>query len=91
LDGRSDYGPFVAAGIPSGGTFTGAEVVKTRSDAERFGGKAGAAYDACYHLACDDLSNINMTAFDNNIDVIADAVGTYAHNLGPLGTAPQTP
>lgn len=25
FDGRSDYGPFVAAGIPSGGLFTGAE------------------------------------------------------------------
>ncbi|WP_241778520.1 M28 family metallopeptidase [Streptomyces sp. AcH 505] len=95
FDGRSDYGPFVAAGIPSGGTFTGAEVVKTRGDAERFGGEAGVAYDACYHLACDDLSNINMTAFDNNIDVIADAVGTYAHDLGPLtagpSSAPQRP
>lgn len=29
FDGRSDYGPFLEAGIPSGGLFTGAEVVKT--------------------------------------------------------------
>lgn len=69
--------------------------MKTRGDAERFGGEAGVAYDACYHLACDDLSNINMTAFDNNIDVIADAVGRYAHDLGPLtagpSSAPQRP
>ncbi len=30
FDGRSDYGPFIAAGIPAGGLFSGAEVIKTR-------------------------------------------------------------
>ena len=25
FDGRSDYGPFIAAGIPAGGLFTGAQ------------------------------------------------------------------
>ena len=29
FSGRSDYGPFIAVGIPSGGLFTGAEGVKT--------------------------------------------------------------
>ncbi len=29
FDGRSDYGPFIAAGIPAGGLFTGAEGIKT--------------------------------------------------------------
>ena len=29
FSGRSDYGPFIAAGIPSGGLFTGAEGTKT--------------------------------------------------------------
>ena len=29
FDGRSDYGPFIAAGIPAGGIFTGAEGIKT--------------------------------------------------------------
>ncbi len=82
--GRSDYGPFIEAGIPSGGTFTGAEGVKTEQQAELFGGQAGVAYDPCYHEACDDLSNISMEAFDVNIDVIANAVGTYAHDLRSL-------
>ena len=31
FDGRSDYGPFIAVGIPAGGLFTGAEGIKTRS------------------------------------------------------------
>ncbi|MCS0635092.1 M28 family metallopeptidase [Streptomyces sp. LP05-1] len=82
--GRSDYGPFIEVGIASGGTFTGAEGLKTARQAEKFGGTAGAAYDACYHAKCDDLKNIDMTAFDINIDVIANAVGTYAHDLSSL-------
>ncbi|WP_262387058.1 M28 family metallopeptidase [Streptomyces sp. TRM49041] len=82
--GRSDYGPFIEVGIPSGGTFTGAEGIKTEAQAEKFGGTAGQAYDSCYHAACDDINNIDMTAFDVNIDVIANAVGTYAHDLSSL-------
>ncbi|KUJ70296.1 amidohydrolase [Streptomyces albus subsp. albus] len=82
--GRSDYGPFIAAGIPAGGTDTGAEVVKTPAQAAKYGGTAGKAYDPCYHSACDDLSNIDMTTFDDNIDVIANAVGTYAYDLSSL-------
>ena len=31
FSGRSDYGPFIAVGIPSGGLFTGAEGIKTRA------------------------------------------------------------
>ncbi|MFI5758178.1 M28 family peptidase [Streptomyces sp. NPDC051569] len=84
FDGRSDYGPFIAAGIPSGGTFTGAEGIKSPAQAHRYGGEAGVAYDTCYHAACDDLAHINRNAFDLNIDVIAHAVGTYAHDLGAL-------
>ena len=35
--GRSDYGPFIAAGIPSGGLFTGAEGIKTAEEAAHLG------------------------------------------------------
>jgi Zn-dependent M28 family amino/carboxypeptidase len=84
FDGRSDYGPFIDVNIPSGGTFTGAEGVKTAAQAAKFGGTAGVAYDKCYHSKCDDLSNINKKALDINVDVIANAVGTYAHDLSSL-------
>ncbi|MFJ4920670.1 M28 family peptidase [Streptomyces sp. NPDC088725] len=90
FDGRSDYGPFMDAGIPSGGTFTGAEDIKSAAEAETYGGEAGVAYDACYHSACDDLTNIDMKAFGINVGVIADAVGTYAHDLGPLAKGTST-
>ncbi|MQA06409.1 MAG: M20/M25/M40 family metallo-hydrolase [Streptosporangiales bacterium] len=56
FDGRSDYGPFIAVGIPAGGLFTGAEGVKTADQAATYGGVAGAAYDPCYHAACDSLT-----------------------------------
>ncbi len=84
--GRSDYGPFIEVGIPSGGTFTGAEGIKTEAQAEKFGGQAGVAYDPNYHAAGDDLDNINMDAFAVNIGVIANAVGTYAHDISSLRT-----
>ncbi|MFC5822465.1 hypothetical protein [Nonomuraea insulae] len=50
FDGRSDYGPFIATGVPSG-LFTGAEGVKTAEEAALFGGTAGQPYDPCYHQA----------------------------------------
>ena len=55
FSGRSDYGPFIAVGIPAGGLFTGAEVPKTAAEAALYGGVAGAAYDPCYHKSCDNL------------------------------------
>ncbi|WP_404383321.1 M28 family metallopeptidase [Knoellia locipacati] len=78
FSGRSDYGPFIAEGIPAGGLFTGAEGVKTAEQAAVFGGTAGVAYDACYHQACDTIANVNVTAVDENSDAMAHAVVTYA-------------
>ncbi|MFD5510621.1 M28 family metallopeptidase [Streptomyces sp. NPDC127051] len=85
FDGRSDYGPFIANGIPAGGTFTGAEGIKTAEQAKRYGGTAGAPYDPNYHGAGDTLKNLDLKAFDTNLDVIAHAVGTYAQDLSSLG------
>ncbi|MBO3749870.1 M20/M25/M40 family metallo-hydrolase [Streptosporangiaceae bacterium NEAU-GS5] len=81
FDGRSDYGPFIAAGIPSGGIFTGAEGIKTPEEATLFGGTAGVAYDVCYHQACDTIANINATALDIDSDAIADSVARFAFDL----------
>ncbi|MFD7033053.1 M28 family metallopeptidase [Streptomyces sp. NPDC059917] len=85
FDGRSDYGPFIANGIPAGGTFTGAEGIKTAEQAKRYGGTAGAPYDPNYHGAGDTLKNLDLKAFDTNLDVIAHAVGTYAQDLSSIG------
>jgi Zn-dependent M28 family amino/carboxypeptidase len=78
FDGRSDYGPFIAVGIPAGGLFTGAEGIKTEEEVEIYGGTAGDQYDPCYHLACDTFDNISLEALDQNSDATAHAVMTFA-------------
>ncbi len=82
--GRSDYGPFIAAGIPSGGLFTGAEGIKTSAEAALWGGTAGAAYDPCYHQACDTYANNNKHALDVNSDAVAYATLKYAMNTSDV-------
>ncbi|MFD0657650.1 M20/M25/M40 family metallo-hydrolase [Thermocatellispora tengchongensis] len=76
--GRSDYGPFVEAGIPAGGLFTGAEEPKSKQAAAYFGGAAGVPYDSCYHKACDTIENVSDTALDVNTDAIATVLERYA-------------
>lgn len=85
FDGRSDYGPFIAAGIPAGGLFSGAEGIKTPEEAATFGGTAGQPYDACYHQACDDIRNLNATAFGQLADGAAHVALTYALDRTPFG------
>ncbi len=78
FDGRSDYGPFIAAGIPAGGLFTGAEGIKTDEQAAIYGGNVGEQYDPCYHLACDTFDNISLEVLDQNSDAAAHAVLSFA-------------
>jgi Zn-dependent M28 family amino/carboxypeptidase len=78
FDGRSDYGPFIAVGIPAGGLFTGAGGIKTEEEVVIYGGTAGDQYDPCYHLACDTFDNISLEALDQNSDAAAHAVLTFA-------------
>ncbi len=87
FSGRSDYGPFIAVGIPSGGLFTGAEGVKTPEEAAIWGGTAGDAYDPCYHQACDTFDNNNNTALDVNADAIAFATLQYAMSTADINGA----
>lgn len=57
--GFSDQFPFDQWGIPVGGLFAGANDAMTPGDALAFGGAAGALSDACYHLACDTIGNVD--------------------------------
>ena len=86
--GRSDYGPFIAVGIPSGGLFTGAEGIKTAQEAETWGGTVGVAYDPCYHQSCDTFANNNDKALDVNSDAMAHAVITYATSTASVNGVP---
>ncbi len=88
FSGRSDYGRFIAVGIPSGGLFTGAEGIKTADEAATWGGTAGVAYDPCYHQACDTYANNNDSALDVNSDAIAFSVLQYAMNTSDVNGLP---
>ncbi|KAI8999165.1 hypothetical protein BC832DRAFT_225862 [Gaertneriomyces semiglobifer] len=82
--GRSDYGPFIAVGIPSGGLATGAEGIKSEENAKKFGGKAGVAYDVCYHKACDTVDNLNHKALLTNAKAVAHAAIVFGWDVSFL-------
>jgi Zn-dependent M28 family amino/carboxypeptidase len=84
FSGRSDYGPFIAVGIPSGGLFTGAEGIKTAEEVALWGGTAGQQYDPCYHAACDTYDNVNLVALDVNADAVAYATLQFAMNTSAV-------
>jgi Zn-dependent M28 family amino/carboxypeptidase len=84
FSGRSDYGPFIAAGIPAGGLFTGAEGIKTEEEAALWGGTAGQQYDPCYHLACDGMANNNDFALHVNADGVAYSTLFFAMDTGAV-------
>ncbi|MGW0753427.1 M28 family peptidase [Streptomyces sp. NPDC002587] len=76
--GRSDDYSFQQAGIPTSGYAAGASARKTSAQAAKWGGTANAAYDSCYHSACDTANNINATVLDRSADGVAYAVWKQA-------------
>jgi Zn-dependent M28 family amino/carboxypeptidase len=88
FSGRSDYEAFILAGIPSGGLFTGAEVIKTEEQEAIWGGTAGEQFDPCYHLACDTYENTDEHALEVNSDLIAFAMLTFAYSTESVNGVP---
>lgn len=86
--GRSDYEAFILADIPSGGLFTGAEVVKTEEQEAIWGGTAGESFDPCYHQECDTIDNLALDAFDVNSDLIAFAMLTFSYSTESVNGVP---
>jgi Zn-dependent M28 family amino/carboxypeptidase len=85
FDGRSDYGPFIAVGIPAGGLFSGAEGIKTAEQQATYGGTAGDQYDPCYHQACDTFANNSNTVLGQFSDAAAFAILTYSNDTSSVG------
>ncbi|MCG8337636.1 MAG: M28 family peptidase [Proteobacteria bacterium] len=83
LDGRSDYEPFMLAGIPVGGLFTGAGDLKTEEQAAIYGGTAGEPYDKYYHTENDTSANINFEVEEQMLKAIAAAVQFFSENSLP--------
>lgn len=87
---RSDYAAFFENGIPFGGLFTGAEGIKSDEQALVYGGTAGEAFDACYHLACDTIDNVSREALDINSDAVAAAAYWFSLTTGLVnGVTPE--
>jgi Zn-dependent M28 family amino/carboxypeptidase len=91
FDGRSDYQAFIDNDIPSGGLFTGAEVLKTEDQEAIWGGTAGEQFDPCYHQACDDIDNVDLHALEVNSDLVAFAMLTYAYSTETVNGVPGKP
>ncbi|KAI0432483.1 hypothetical protein F5Y09DRAFT_145495 [Xylaria sp. FL1042] len=77
FNGRSDYGPFLDAGVPCGGLDTGSDGIKTEGEEIIYGGVAGEQYDQNYHSAADNVTNLAEFPFEVNTKAIAHAVATY--------------
>lgn len=81
FDGRSDYGPFLDAGIAAGGIACGAEGIKTEEEFAMFGGAAGVPYDVNYHEDGDTTNNLNYEAWIVMTRAIAHMTATYARSF----------
>jgi Zn-dependent M28 family amino/carboxypeptidase len=88
FDARSDYQAFILAGIPAGGLFTGAEVIKTDEQEAIWGGTAGEQFDPCYHLACDTFENVDLHALEVNSDLVAFAMLRFAYSTESVNGVP---
>ena len=81
FDGRSDYGPFIAAGSSRPAACSPEPRTSRRAaQAAAVRRAAGVPFDPCYHQACDTIANINNTALDQMSDAAAHATITLAQS-----------
>ncbi|WP_405068771.1 M20/M25/M40 family metallo-hydrolase [Kribbella sp. NBC_01510] len=88
VQGRSDHAAFRSLGIPTAGTFSGAEEIKSSAQAAKWGGTANQAFDPCYHRSCDTIGNLDLTSLDRQIDAIGHMIWNYAQKDYTSGPPP---
>lgn len=88
LSDRTDYHPFMTAGVPVGGTTTGAAQQKTDVQARLWGGRAGAPFDPNYHTRRDGIDNVDRHALSVMGPAVAFAVGAYAQSTDGVNGVP---
>ena len=88
LGKASDYSPFLAAGVPIGGTTTGAGQRKSELQARLWGGIPGVAFDRNYQLPGDTVDNVSRDALGVMGSGVAFAVGTYAQSIDGVNGVP---
>jgi Zn-dependent M28 family amino/carboxypeptidase len=72
--GGSDHLPFVRAGVPSGGLFTGADGRDS----------SGRTHDPCYHRPCDTIANVNWPVLRESLQVTLHAITTFARDASSV-------
>lgn len=77
LGGASDHRAFTLAGIPTGGLFAGAGPTGSVANPGASPDPDVEPPDACYHLACDDLENVDFA----RVATFADATLAVALEL----------
>ena len=85
FDGLSDYDPFIQAGIPTGGVFSGDDTEKTDAQAQAWGGQADEEFDPCYHEACDRLDDVDRVALGRFTDAVDASLRRFASTTSALG------
>ena len=88
LSTTTDYGPFLAAGIPVGGLTAGSSQRKTEVQARLWGGRAGVAFDPNYLTARDTIDNIDRGALSVMGQAVGFGVGTYAQSVDGVNGVP---
>ncbi len=88
LDTRSDYHPFMVAGVPVGGMTTGASQLKTPLQARLWGGQAGVPFDPNFQSPRDTVDNINRDAWAGMGSGVGGAVGRSADSIGGVHGVP---
>jgi len=78
----SDYYPFILNNITTIAFSTGTPSNTIKNDTQKnvFGGLSGAMYDPCYHLPCDNLSNLNQTLLLTMSQIAAHLIEIVAMN-----------
>jgi Zn-dependent M28 family amino/carboxypeptidase len=88
LSTRTDYHPFMVAGVPIGGMTAGASQMKTTVQARLWGGQIGSWFDPNYQSPRDTVDNINREALAVMGSGVAYAVGCYAESIGGVNGVP---
>jgi Zn-dependent M28 family amino/carboxypeptidase len=88
LSTRTDYHPFMVAGVPIGGMTGGASQTKTTVQARLWGGQPGVSFDPNYQSARDTVANLNREALRVMGSGVAYAVGCYAESIGGVNGVP---
>ena len=88
LSRTTDYGPFLAAGVPVGGLTAGSSQRKTEVQERLWGGHAGVAFDPNYSTARDTIDNIGRQALSVMGQAAAFAIGTYAQSIAGINGVP---